>query len=335
MEHVQLPLANPRSMDDIKEHPLDNLLLKMSLPVTQTEVTIEEAPSTDLEAGIMICIPWLILGDFNQVLTREDKQGGLTHHLQYVHHLWDTIETCSWIDLGFSGPAFTWTNSREGEFNIMERTDRGFVITPDDLILFGEASLSQARIMADILKLFCLVSRQKINTQKSLLFTSWNTPNHTRSLLSHTFDILFTEDLGLYLELRILGSMPYGTVSGVAKPIRWILGLHGDIVVPFSFAGILSGNVSHSLRNTSSANVEVASAESYDDVIQHSGSFVDVERRKKTILENSNALAESENGRITFIVLYIILYIYIYILFNWKKKIEKCHMITPKSYIRP
>lgn len=74
----------------------------------------------------------------------------------------------------------------------------------DDLILFGEASLSQARIMADILKLFCLVSRQKINTQKSLLFTSRNTPNHTRSLLSHTFDILFTEDLGLYLELRVL-----------------------------------------------------------------------------------------------------------------------------------
>ncbi|KAM4072287.1 hypothetical protein ACB094_11G127000 [Castanea mollissima] len=38
-----------------------------------------------------------------------------------------------------------------------------------------------------------------------------------------------------------------------SRPIRWILALHGDVVVPFMFAGVLSGNLSYGLRNTPSA----------------------------------------------------------------------------------
>ncbi|KAL5799005.1 hypothetical protein ACOSQ2_003825 [Xanthoceras sorbifolium] len=53
--------------------------------------------------------------------------------------------------------------------------------------------------------------------------------------------------------------------------------LHGDVVVPFMFAGILSGNLSYGLCNTPSTTV------------------LD---RKKTILECSNALAKSVNGNV-------------------------------------
>ncbi|KAK6162665.1 hypothetical protein DH2020_002506 [Rehmannia glutinosa] len=61
-------------------------------------------------------------------------------------------------------------------------------------------------------------------------------------------------------------SMRWNSEVMFSRPIRWILALHGDVVVPFTFAGVLrqflsqffchSGDVSHGLRNTSSATIK-------------------------------------------------------------------------------
>lgn len=93
-------------------------------------------------------------------------------------------------------------------------------------------------------------------------------------------------------------SMRWNSEIMFSRPIRWILALHGDNVVPFTYAGVLSGNISHGLRNTLSATVEVRSAESYADEMQHCGISIDIERRKNAILECSNTLAKSVNGQI-------------------------------------
>uniref|UniRef100_A0A7N2LE66 glycine--tRNA ligase n=1 Tax=Quercus lobata TaxID=97700 RepID=A0A7N2LE66_QUELO len=85
-----------------------------------------------------------------------------------------------------------------------------------------------------------------------------------------------------------------------SRPIRWILALHGDVVVPFMFAGVLSGNLSYGLRNTPSATLMVESAESYAKVMRNAGINVEIEERKKKILEHSNVLAKSVNGHILF-----------------------------------
>ncbi|KAI5653776.1 hypothetical protein M9H77_30963 [Catharanthus roseus] len=42
----------------------------------------------------------------------------------------------------------------------------------DDLLLYGEASISQAQIMEGVLSVFCSESRQKIYLSKSKLFAS-------------------------------------------------------------------------------------------------------------------------------------------------------------------
>lgn len=93
-------------------------------------------------------------------------------------------------------------------------------------------------------------------------------------------------------------SMRWNSEVMFSRPIRWILALHGDTVVPFTFGGMLSGDLSHGLRNTPSATMKIANAESYLDVMQHAGVSVDVEVRKKAILDRSNALASGVNGRI-------------------------------------
>ncbi|KAI5649380.1 hypothetical protein M9H77_35385 [Catharanthus roseus] len=61
--------------------------------------------------GDCICFPWLLLGDFNQ-------------WCYMATPYWNFIDHCKPIDLGFSGPKFTWTNSRSGAANILERIDR-------------------------------------------------------------------------------------------------------------------------------------------------------------------------------------------------------------------
>ncbi|GER49379.1 glycine--tRNA ligase beta subunit [Striga asiatica] len=108
---------------------------------------------------------------------------------------------------------------------------------------------------------------------------------------------------------------PFETFNAVAglhflvmfsRPVRWILALHGDVVVPFTFAGVLrqsshlsfcnSGDVTHGLRNTLSATIKVGNAESYTDVMQNAGIIINIEERKKKILEKSKSVVGNING---------------------------------------
>ncbi|KAF3445590.1 hypothetical protein FNV43_RR10766 [Rhamnella rubrinervis] len=91
-------------------------------------------------------------------------------------------------------------------------------------------------------------------------------------------------------------SMRWNSQVMFSRPIRWILAIHGDAVVPFTFAGVLSGNMSYGLRNTHSASVMVESAESFPVQMRNAGISIEIEKRKKTILDHSTALAKGVNG---------------------------------------
>ncbi|XP_057549240.1 glycine--tRNA ligase, chloroplastic/mitochondrial 2 isoform X2 [Amaranthus tricolor] len=93
-------------------------------------------------------------------------------------------------------------------------------------------------------------------------------------------------------------SMRWNSQVLFSRPIRWIMALHGDAIVPFTFAGVFSGNLSYGLRNTPFATVKVESAESYAAVMEKAGISVGIEERKKLISENATALAESVNGHV-------------------------------------
>ncbi|CAM8937940.1 unnamed protein product [Rhodiola kirilowii] len=93
-------------------------------------------------------------------------------------------------------------------------------------------------------------------------------------------------------------SMRWNSQVMFSRPIRWILALHGDVVIPFIFAGILSGKQSSGLRNTLLAIVEVDRAESYSDIMRYAGVSVKMEERKNNILECSKALAKDVNCHI-------------------------------------
>ena len=57
-------------------------------------------------------LPCALMGDFNEVLTDEEKSGGNHISQRWVRAIQDCMDTCHMLDLGFSGPKFTWTSKR-------------------------------------------------------------------------------------------------------------------------------------------------------------------------------------------------------------------------------
>ena len=74
--------------------------------------------------------------------------------------------------------------------------------------------------------------------------------------------------------------------SGVSfsRPIRWYVALLGDMVIPFEYAGVVSGNVSRGLRPYDSPEITIRSADKYFDLIREAGITLDKEERKASIV---------------------------------------------------
>ncbi|KAJ4847612.1 Glycine--tRNA ligase, chloroplastic/mitochondrial 2 [Turnera subulata] len=112
-------------------------------------------------------------------------------------------------------------------------------------------------------------------------------------------EVTLSEELpGIIGNISFPKSMRWNSQVMFSRPIRWIMALHGDVVVPFTFAGVLSGNVSYGLRNTPLATVRVESAESYAGTMRRAGIEVEIEDRKNIILKHSTTLAKSVNGHV-------------------------------------
>lgn len=80
-----------------------------------------------------------------------------------------------------------------------------------------------------------------------------------------------------------------------ARPIRWLVALWGDEVVPFEHGGISSGRTSRGHRFMGAKSVEIASAADYESALEREFVIVDHERRKRMITDGIAAI-EREHG---------------------------------------
>ena len=101
----------------------------------------------------------------------------------------------------------------------------------------------------------------------------------------------------LIAEIKFEKSMRWND-SGVSfsRPIRWFVALLGDMVIPFEYAGVVSGNVSRGLRPYDSPEVKIPSADKYFDVIRDAGIILDKEERKASIVEQVKQAASLVGG---------------------------------------
>ena len=80
-----------------------------------------------------------------------------------------------------------------------------------------------------------------------------------------------------------------------ARPVRWLLALYGDEVVPASFAGLVAGNVTRGNRLTDDRRIVVPDADGYQALIEEAHVVAHAERRAQMIREGI-AAAEKRTG---------------------------------------
>ena len=104
---------------------------------------------------------------------------------------------------------------------------------------------------------------------------------------------------GLVADLRFQKSMRWNE-SGVAfsRPIRWMVALLGDTVIPFEYAGVSSGRTSRGSRPEGSPEFEIARAEDYLGLLAQHHIVTDPEERRALIAEQVAELAQSVGGRL-------------------------------------
>ncbi|KAL9671129.1 hypothetical protein QQ045_008695 [Rhodiola kirilowii] len=73
-------------------------------------------------------LPWLILGEFNKVISLEEVQGGRSRPNWQMENFRSAMEDYRLLDLGFSGYPYTFSNCREGEAEVKARLDRGWLL---------------------------------------------------------------------------------------------------------------------------------------------------------------------------------------------------------------
>ena len=74
-------------------------------------------------------LPWLCLGDFNEILLSSEKFGGVDRAEWQMENFRSAVNVCGFHDVLFTGYEFTYDNGRELEDNVQSRLDRALVTT--------------------------------------------------------------------------------------------------------------------------------------------------------------------------------------------------------------
>lgn len=83
-----------------------------------------------------------------------------------------------------------------------------------------------------------------------------------------------------------------------ARPIRWLLSLWGDEVVPFSYGGLESGRLSRGHRFMGAKSVEVSDAPAYLDRLYDQYVVVDPDKRREMMLTRIAAIEKDLQGHV-------------------------------------
>jgi glycyl-tRNA synthetase len=87
-------------------------------------------------------------------------------------------------------------------------------------------------------------------------------------------------------------------VPAFSRPIRWLLALYGERVIPFEYAGLAAGRTTRGLRWESPTEFEVRNAADYAKKLAGQGIVLDPDERRTMIREQIDRLASEIGGRV-------------------------------------
>jgi len=83
-----------------------------------------------------------------------------------------------------------------------------------------------------------------------------------------------------------------------SRPVRWLVALLGDAVIPFEYAGVASDRTSRGPRPEGSPEFEIARAEDYLELLAQHHIVADPEERRSLIAEQAAELAQRVGGHV-------------------------------------
>ena len=110
--------------------------------------------------------PWLVLGDFNEIISLEEKWGGDDRSFHQMNAFREVLLDCSLQDLGYTGADFTWTNGRYDGGLVRVRLDR-CVANEEWIQLFPGASNSHLSVASSDHMALSLDTRENIQSVPS------------------------------------------------------------------------------------------------------------------------------------------------------------------------
>ncbi|KAM2913100.1 hypothetical protein COP2_043795 [Malus domestica] len=86
----------------------------------------------------------LLIGDFNDILCNDEKEGGNTRSISSLRDFRDFVARNELLDLGFEGYPFTWRNNRDS-LPIQQRLDHGLA-TPGWSDLYPDTTIKHVTL---------------------------------------------------------------------------------------------------------------------------------------------------------------------------------------------
>ena len=104
---------------------------------------------------------------------------------------------------------------------------------------------------------------------------------------------------GLIASLRFDKSMRWNASGAVfSRPIHWLVAVHGDSTVPFTYAGLSAGNHTRLMRFAAEATAEICSAKNYTGILETAGIALDPDARRQSIRGQIEKLAVRVGGEV-------------------------------------
>ncbi len=83
-----------------------------------------------------------------------------------------------------------------------------------------------------------------------------------------------------------------------SRPVRWLLALHGEAVIPFEFAGLHTQNITRGLRFIEPQEITINTPAEYFSLLKAQGIILDPHQRKATVEAQINTIAAAAGGEI-------------------------------------
>ncbi|MEJ5198375.1 MAG: glycine--tRNA ligase subunit beta, partial [Anaerolineae bacterium] len=114
-----------------------------------------------------------------------------------------------------------------------------------------------------------------------------------------TVEVLAEALPGLIAGIKFGKTMRWNRTNvAFSRPIRWLVSLYGDVVVPFEYAGLIAGRTTRGPRAEGSPELEVANADAYLPLMAAHHVVVDRDERRAAIAAQVAEAAAQVGGRV-------------------------------------